>query len=367
MQERQAAFTPRAGDGRKKSTHGERQAASTPIAGMESAHQRPAASTQRYGNDRILTTPENDLTVSPGPDVRTTGITELPSPSEPMGVLIHCSGAMSNLNVPGFAPLHSPWVKADYHRIQSYMRQIHYLIGLPDHVFPDSIPQIPYLIGVPVWILQYNLNPEIDQGNPPAGILKFGSIILSPQPNTGIQGNDYQSTALEMGSRVVSRIDGFNLLPQHLEVLCAFCEFVQRHAERFTRLATRSEFEAYYQWYSVLKVRDGDIKWKSLPFPYDTALLGKEYANVLSWVDDGQNNQPAAVPTNNIVVEEQNVRTTGLLTPGGESQREAAGQRDNSTERRRRLGRARTANWRERKRQQKLGVKRIHGSATRSS
>ena len=248
------------------------------------------------------------------------------------------------------------------------MRQIPYLIGLPNHVFLDSIPQIPYLIGLPLWILQYKLNPEIDQGNPQAGILKFSSIILSPQPNTGSQGNDYQSTPSEIGSRVVSRIDAFNLLPQHFEVLCTFCEFVQRHApqdsggmavnrailihwkERFTRLATHSEFEAYYQWYSVLKVRDGDIKWKSLPFPYDTALLGKEYANVLSWVDDGQNNQPAAVPTNNIVVEEQSMRKTGLLTPGGESQREAAGQRDNSTERRRRLGRARIANWWERKR-----------------
>ena len=237
-------------------------------------------------------------------------------------------------------------VKADYHRIQSYMRKIHYMIGLPDHVFPGSIPQIPYLIGLPLWILQYNLNPEIDQENLHAGILKFSSIILSPQPNTGSQGNDYQSKPLEMGSRVVSRIYGFNFILQHLEVLCAFCEFVQRHApqdsggmtvnrailihqkDRFTRLATRSELEAYYQWYSVLKVRDGDIKWKSLPFPYDTALLGKEYANVLSWVDDGQNSQPAALLTNNIVIEEQNMRTTGLLTPGGESQREAAGQRD---------------------------------------
>ena len=285
--------------------------------------------------DKILTTPQNDQAVSPGPDVRTTGITELPSLSDPMGVLIHCSGAMSKLNVLGFAPLHSPRVKADYHRIQSYMRQIHYLIGLPDHVFLDSNPRIPYLTGLPLWILQYKLNPEIDQETPQAGTLKFSSIILSPQPNTGSQGNDYQSTPSKIGSRVVSWIDAFNLLPQHLEVLCAFYEFVQRHTpqdsggmavnrailihwkERFTRLATRSEFEAYYQWYSGLNVRDGDIKWKSLPFPYDTALLGKEYANVLSWVDNGQNNQPAAVPTNNIIFEEQNMRTTGLLTRRG--------------------------------------------------
>lgn len=62
----------------------------------------------------------------------------------------------------------------------------------PDHIFPDSIPQIHYLIGLPLWILQYDLNPEIDQENPQAGILKFSSIILSLQPNTGSQGNDYQ-------------------------------------------------------------------------------------------------------------------------------------------------------------------------------
>ncbi|KAL2052360.1 hypothetical protein ABVK25_007232 [Lepraria finkii] len=154
-------------------------------------------------------------------------------------------------------------------------------------------------------------------------------------------------------------------MPRKILVKWSSIAILIHRKERFTRLATRSEFEACYQWHSVLKVRDGDIKWKSLPFPYDTALLGKEYGNVLSWVNDGQNKQPVAVPTNIIVVEEQNMRTTGLLVLGGESQREAAGQRDNSSERRRCLGRARTK--RERKREQKVKVKGIQGSATRSS
>ncbi|KAL2052361.1 hypothetical protein ABVK25_007233 [Lepraria finkii] len=190
-QGRRVASTQRSGDGRKKSTYGERQAASTPIAGMESAHQRPAASTQLYGNDRTLTTPQSDRSVSPGRDGLTTGITELPSPSEPMGVFIHCSGAMSKLNVPGF--ITQPMVQSRLPPCPELYAPDSLPDRPPDHIFPDSIPQIHYRIGLPLWILQYDLSPEIDQENPQAGILKSSSIILSLQPNTGSQGNDYQS------------------------------------------------------------------------------------------------------------------------------------------------------------------------------
>ncbi|KAL2040483.1 hypothetical protein N7G274_006926 [Stereocaulon virgatum] len=127
---------------------------------------------------------------------------EYPTLIETMGAIITCSGT--------YFPLYYP------KRVSSLENVLH---------TDDSPLYVPTKIGLPLWLHQLSSlssDPDNEQENIQVRYLATCSSTASL-----INANDQDSAALcaDMltGSRLVMQKDEFNLIPQHLEVLCAFC------------------------------------------------------------------------------------------------------------------------------------------------
>ena len=286
--------TQRPDDNEMASSHQGGPTASTQRPGddtMDSSHQERAAASRQRPRSKVFAKLQVRQVQNIEHDMRTTFIPELPFPVATMGVIIYCPGAISTSIVVQYAPIAISSFEAVFHA-------------------QDNILYIATQIRLPLWMREHDHNPSIDQENQLARCLKVSRDTLFTQLNLGNQSDDLGSTPLEVGSRVVMRNDGFNLLPQHLEALCNFCQFVvddisshypiradidrvaMQRKERLKVFATRREFEKFYENYCVQMAAE-DFKWMRLPSPYDTARLGKDFADVPSWMYDGSKTPPA--------------------------------------------------------------------------
>ena len=199
-----------------------------------------------------------------------------PTPIETMGVVVHCS----DKDVPEYASK----------RVPSYEHVSH---------IKDSPFYIPTKIGLPLW-LRFHPPQLSDSDNKRqniwAEILTVRISTVDLYDNAKNQNRPAIWTDPLEGSKLVMRKDKFNLIPQHLEVICEFCmqtadrtdapsgkgnddrdKSVQK--EWFEQAATRDKFEVFYRRYRAKRAKK-DRKWRNLPSPYDTARLGRDFATI---------------------------------------------------------------------------------------
>ena len=231
-----------------------------------------------------------------------------------MGTIIYCDGAISALRVPQF----------DLLAVSSFEATFHH---------DDSQPHIPALVGLPLWMRQHRQNDSIDQENNLARHLWISTNFDHP---------GFGSSAAQLGSRLLMRKDGVNLIPHHLEALCTFCISVLREScgERgilsktpgksdkqkklFKQMATQKGFETFWNEYRARKASH-DARWKNLPSPYDVARLGVTYSWLVPSYATKDTSGRRGAPTRATDAVGPLTRTEGLVTRGLARKREIAG------------------------------------------
>ena len=147
---------------------------------------------------------------------------------------------------------------------------------------------IPSQIGLPIWMRYLHDDPNIDSANSAATCLH----LIGDLNDEGFG----SPSKMWLGSAVVARKDGKTLLPQHLNAMVSFCEYVFQKAigpeagsvglsedaevrawqkTTFQKLASKQGFLDFYKKYSS----DMGIRywwWRGIPSPYDDELLGGE-------------------------------------------------------------------------------------------
>lgn len=164
------------------------------------------------------------------------------------------------------------------------------------------------------------------------------------------------------GAILVARRDGYDLLPKHVEALCAFCAYVlggicggggdgdgmggcgndmgglekrgwesERERERkreerqrvFRGLVTRGVFEGF--WREFCEERG----WRGCVGPYDVGRLGRGYGGVVRSIGDGDGCKER------VIKGEEKTRTEGLMTRGLARKMEGEGECDSGRRRKR--------------------------------
>ncbi|MCJ1265747.1 hypothetical protein MMC22_005627 [Lobaria immixta] len=167
------------------------------------------------------------------------------------------------------------------HSLQQYTS-----IGIPKahpiYLEPMSC-DISLLIGLPIKTFKYVSRSDLCRGeNDLAAHLHRCGDVNSPA-----WGFPPQKWLTNARSVLVVRCDGKDLLPEHAEVLCKFCDDhfrnifsleTEAHAYRsgsqkerqqaFTERATRKGFEEFFERYRSSKAR-GIGRWRHLPTPYE--------------------------------------------------------------------------------------------------
>ena len=243
-------------------------------------------------------------------------------PTEVMGTIIHCPGAVSTLKVSQFHHLAVSSLEAAFH-------------------LEDRQPYIPALVGLPLWMRQHNKNDSTDQENEMVRQLWIPAKLDDPS---------FGTSPSQMGSKLVMRKDGVNLLPHHLEALCHFCLYVlqkscgdngtfssrprkcMKQKKVFKKMATVRGFEEFWREYRVERASH-DEKWKDLPSPYDSKKLGMRYSWLVPSVNE---NTGGETPIRKADTVEETTRTEGLVTRGLARKREVLSEADGRGRRRRR-------------------------------
>ena len=158
----------------------------------------------------------------------------------------------------------------------------------------------------------------------------------------------------QIGSKLVMRKDGVNLLPQHLEALCHFCIYVlqescggtgmlsssprkcEEQKQIFNKMATMRGFAGFWREYSEERgARDG--RWKGLPSPYERGKLGMRYEWLVPTVDGDRGGERSVWEGDRVG---ETTRTEGLVTRELARRREAGCEADGRGRRKRELSEA---------------------------
>ena len=243
-------------------------------------------------------------------------------PTEVMGTIIHCPGALSTLKVSQFHPLAISSLEALFH-------------------IEDRQPHIPALVSLPLWMRQHHKNDSADQENEMVRQLWICANLDDP---------GFGTSPSQIGSKLVMRKDGVNLIPQHLEALCHFCRYVlqescgnagtlsskprkcKKQKKLFKKMATMRGFEEFWREYCVERASH-DERWKDLPSPYDSRKLGMRYSRFVPTVNE---NTGGETPLRKADTVEEMTRTEGLVTRGLARRREVVSEADSRRRRRRR-------------------------------
>ena len=279
----------------------------------------------------VLSTPSNSLSsTSSGDEILLGNITpkvprvlipKVHHPTEVMGTIIHCPGSISTRKVSRFHHLAVSSLEAAFH-------------------FEDRQPHIPALIGLPLWMRQHNKNDSIDEENEMVRQLWISANFDDP---------GFGTSPSQIGSKLVMRKDGVNLIPHHLEALCHFCLYVlqescgdtgtlsskpckcKKQKKAFKKMATMRGFEEFWREYRFERASH-DERWKDLPSPYDTRKLGMRYSWLAPIVNDTTGGE---TPLREADTVKETTRTEGLVTRGLARKREVVSEAD-------RRGRTRT-------------------------
>ena len=242
-------------------------------------------------------------------------------PTEVMGTIIHCPGAISTLKVSKFHNLAVSSLEAAFH-------------------FEDRQPHIPALVGLPLWMRQHNKNDSTDQENEMVRQLWISANLDDP---------GFGTSPSQIGSKLVMRKDGVNLIPQHLEALCHFCLYVlqescgdtgtlslkprkcKKQKKMFKKMATMRGFEEFWREYRGERA-SRDERWKDLPSPYDSRKLGMRYSRLVRTVNEDMGGE---TPIRKADTVKEATRTEGLVTRGLARRREVVNEVDGRRRRRR--------------------------------
>lgn len=147
-------------------------------------------------------------------------------------------------------------------------------------------PDIPRMVGLPICILRYPPAMEwsADMAKVQNNSIKYLQLTVDDcwdsiwgwMPGVWFQ---------DGGSALVVRSQAEDLLPEHLEVLCDFCENkiglickdavengdLERGKRLVRKAATKKSFLAYYESYRSRKAIS-DERWRHLVSPYDVSL-----------------------------------------------------------------------------------------------
>ena len=158
----------------------------------------------------------------------------------------------------------------------------------------------------------------------------------------------------QIGSKLIMRKDGVNLLPQHLEALCHFCIYVLREScgdawtlsssprkcekqkQIFQKMATMRGFAGFWREYSEAR-GERDERWKGLPSPYDRGKLGMRYEWLVPAVDEDGGGERSVWQADTV---EEMRSTEGLVTRGLARRREVGIEVDGGGRRKRELSEA---------------------------
>ena len=226
-------------------------------------------------------------------------------PTSVMGTIIHCPGTLLN-----------PKVFAFHHIAISSLEAIFHI--------EDHEPHIPALVGLPLWMRHHSTKNDttIDQENEMVRQLWINADLDDPA--------GFGTAPSQTGSKLVMRMDGVNLIPQHLEALCRFCLYVlqescgdtgrlssnprkcERQKRVFKRMATKRGFDEFWEEYRDEKALR-DARWEKLPSPYDGRKLGMRYERLVPAIKEGVGGE---MPIRKMVIAEETVRTEGLVTRG---------------------------------------------------
>ena len=275
--------------------------------------------------DKSLLPTSSDDNLPPGnitPKVPRVLVPKVHHPTEIMGTIIHCPGALSTLKVPQFYPLAILSLEALFH-------------------IEDRQPHIPALVGLPLWMRQHHKNDSTDQENEMVRQLWICANFDDP---------GFGTSPSQIGSKVVMRKDGMNLIPQHLEALCHFCRYVlqescgdagtlsskprkcNRQKKMFKKMATMRGFEEFWREYCVERASH-DERWKDLPGPYDSRKLGMRYSWLVPTVSE---NTGGDTPIWKADTVEETTRPEGLVIRGSARKSEVVSEADSRGRRMRR-------------------------------
>ena len=172
--------------------------------------------------------------------------------------------------------------------------------------------------------------------------------------NTDFDDPGFGTSPSQIGSKVVMRKDGVNLIPQHLEALCYFCLYVlqescgvngtlssrlhkrEKQERMFKKMATMRGFEEFWEEYRKERALR-DERWKVLPSPYDSRKLGMRYEKLVSTFSENMGGQRSTRKADTV---EETTRTEGLVTRGLARKREVASEADGRGRRWRELSEA---------------------------
>ena len=265
----------------------------------------------------------SDDSLSPGnitPKVPRVLVPKVYHPTEVMGTIIHCPGAISTLKVSKFHHLAVSSLEAVFH-------------------FEDRQPHIPALVGLPLWMRQYNKNDSTDQEN---------EMVRQLWVSTNFDDPGFGTSPSQIGTKLVMRKDGVNLIPHHLEALCNFCLHVlqescgdtgilsskprkcKKQKKTFEKMTTMRGFEEFWRQYRVERVSH-DERWKDLPSPYDSVKLGMRYSWLVPTVNEDLGGETPIRKTDTV---EETTRTEGLVTRGLARKREVVSEADGRRRRR---------------------------------
>ena len=153
----------------------------------------------------------------------------------------------------------------------------------------------------------------------------------------------------QIGSKVVMRKDGVNLIPHHLEALCHFCVYVLREScgdagtlsskprkcekqkKMFKKMATMRGFEEFWREYRVERASH-DERWKHLPSPYDSRKLGIGYSSLVPTVNEDMGGETPIREADKV---EETTRTEELVTRSSARKMEVVSKADGRGRRRR--------------------------------
>lgn len=183
------------------------------------------------------------------------------------GVRINCLGHMT-------APSTTPFTAVEVHTYDGVFFQ-----------HRRDVPDISRLVGLPICVLRYP--PDKAWSTDPAKCRNDPLMFLYLKVDgcwDSLWGSVPRVWMDEGGSALVVRLHAADLLPEHLEVLCDFCEHkigricadaiengnLERGKKLVREQATKKSFLAYFETYRSKKAIS-DERWRSLISPYDAS------------------------------------------------------------------------------------------------
>lgn len=181
------------------------------------------------------------------------------------GVRVNCPGDMSDASSQRFQA-----VEVDTH---------HEVFGKNMRHDPD----IPRMVGLPICILRYP--PAKEWSADTAKVQNDAITYLQLTVDDCWDSMWTPEIWIREGSALVVRSQAEDILPEHLEVLCDFCENkiwlickdavengdLERGERLVRKAATKKSFLAYYESYRSRKAIS-DERWRHLVSPYDVSL-----------------------------------------------------------------------------------------------